>query len=133
MYLVIICERENITKNRACFLKRNSVLTKVARFLLRVPFKFYLWHSESTAFRLSRHVAPHIQQQIDAGPQRISSFVLAGTYHLIAIAVVCLKLFFLRFRADDDRFGGRDDLLVVADAFVIAKVPWQRPVIGRYD
>src|SRR2546430_2020646 len=108
MYLVIICERENITKNRACFLKRNSVLTKVARFLLRVPFKFYLWHSESTAFRSSRHVAPHIQQQIHAWTQRKRSVVFAGTHELVTIAVVCLKLFFLRFRADDDRFGGRD-------------------------
>src|SRR2546429_1739138 len=129
MYLVIICERENITKNRACFLKRNSVLTKVARCLLRVPFKFYLWHSESTVFRSSRHVASHVQQQIHARSQRISAVVFARTHKLITITVVCLELFFLRLRADDDGFGCGDDLLVIADAFVIAEVPWQRPVV----
>src|SRR2546426_9151929 len=83
--------------------------------------------------KLSRHVASHIQQQIYARSQRKRSFVLARTHKLITVAVVCLELFFLRFRADDDGFGCGDDLLVIADAFVIAEVPWQRPVVGRDD
>src|SRR5205085_4063336 len=77
-----------------------------------------------------RHIPSNIQQQIHAGTQRERTFVLARTYHLISVAVVCLELFFLRLRADDNRFGSRDNLLVVADAFVIAEIPGQRPVIG---
>src|SRR2546429_40395 len=85
-------------------------------------------HSKS-----SWYIPPHVQQQIHAGSQRKCSFIFAGTHELISVAVVCLELFFLRLRADYDGFGRRDDLLVVADAFVIAEIPWQRPIIGRDD
>src|ERR1700687_2212233 len=80
--------------------------------------------------KLSRYVAPHVQQQIDAGTQGVTAvFIHSGTDQLIAIAEGCFQLFRLPHRADDDRFRRRHDLLVIADALVVAKVPRQRPVI----
>src|ERR1051326_424809 len=103
---------------------------EVAELLDRPCYRIH-WHFKSTAFTSSRHVASHIQQQIHARPQRKGAFILTGTYQLIAIAVICLKLLFLRFGTNDDWFRCRHDLLVVAYALEIAKVPWQRPIIRR--